>query len=370
MKMAARELLRRPRSFLVPVAILGLLALLLLYPSSILDGIVFETTSAMRNAPADLIVYSKSANGLQARSKIEQGLRKQVEGVPGVARTAAYDVIVQTGLAEGRSDPLALAVTASDQPVGDRVPGPGEAIADVSLRDRFGVTEGAKIQIGPSKVPVTVVGFTRGSNLFFANGFIVHKVVWLAMLAPMPPGFDLAAAAPVALQQPSQALLVTVAGGQAPTQVGSAIDAATGGQTQSMTREVAVKTMPGIEQQEGIFAYMRFITLMVALVVVALFLSFMTLERAPLYAALKAIGASSRQLFLAVVLQVLLITALAVTAATVLTFSLTRLPSAVPTVMAANRVIDTWVALAFTAVVGAGISLRRVVNVDPADAIG
>jgi putative ABC transport system permease protein len=405
MKMAAREILRRPKSFLVPVAILLLLALLLLYPSAILDGILEDTSAAIENAPADLIVYTSDANGVILRSQIDGPTRATVEGVAGVAEVASFDVILFGGRVEGEEQAIGFAVQASDQPIAGRVPGPGEAIADDSLRDRIGLREGSEVIIGPLRVPVEVVGFTSGTNLWFAGGLVVDKSTWLATLGQgqvavaAPPTSDLSAADP-ASQVPStvattttttvvdgaaeapeaagspapgagtQALLVTAAAGSDLGTVAGAIDEATGGTTQSLTRTDAVRAMPGVEQQEQTFGYIRIVTLTVALVVVGLFLSFMTLERAPLYAVLKAIGASSRQLFVVLILQVVIITVVAVLAAAGVTWALTQIPFELPTTMRPERLVETLLALTTTAVVGSALSLRRVVRVDPADAIG
>jgi putative ABC transport system permease protein len=498
--MAVREILRRPRSFFVPVAILLLLALLLLYPSAILDGILEDTSAAIEHAPADLIVYSTAANGVILRSRIDSSMRSTVEGVEGVGQVASFDVILFAGRVEGRDQPVGFAVQASDQPIGSKVPGPGEAFADASLREKAGLHEGSEVVVGPLRVPVKVVGFMEGTNLWFAGGLVVDKATWLATLgqvlppapaapaagdggaagaappaggdapttdpaaqgatspldgatttAPDPSGSDViqplargalgspaqtqatttttvatsttaatsttpstattaatsttagsvpaaggggttvpatsatggsagtggsatpAAPATEAPEPPAvgtQALLVDVAGGADPEAVAAAIDAATDGATQTLTRTAAVRAMPGVEQQEQTFGYIRLVTLTVALVVVGLFLSFMTLERAPLYAVLKAIGASSRQLFVVLIVQVVMITLIAVLAAAGVTWALTRIPFELPTLMRPERLVETLLALTATAVVGSTLSLRRVVRVDPADAIG
>jgi hypothetical protein len=365
MRMALRELRRRPKAFLVPVSILALLALLLLFPSSILDGIVQEVTAGMRNVPADLVVYSKAANGVQLRSQIDAQVRGQVDAVPGTGQVSTFDVLVLAGVPEGKTDAdaVSLALTASNESLRTPIPATGEAIADESLRTGAGIAEGTKIAVGPFKKTVTITGFTSGSNLYFANGLIVSRETMVGMFPPPMTPEQVAAL-------PSQALLVKVDDGAEPKEVAAAIDEATAGQTITMTRDRAVKATPGIEQQEITFGYMRGITLLVALVVVALFLSFMTLERAPLYAAMKAIGASSRQLFSAVILQVIVITAVAISAATAMTYGLTRLPSAMPTVLQPARLVETTVALGFTALLGACLSLRRVMSVDAKDALG
>jgi putative ABC transport system permease protein len=366
MSMAARELLRRPGSFLVPLGILLLLALLQLYPSAILDGILLDSTAAVRNVPADLVVYSHEANGVIVRSRLDAATRARVEAVDGVDRAATFDVAVFTGTVEGWDEPVGFAVLASDRPLGaHHLPGPGEALADSSLRERAGITEGTELVVGPFRAPVTVVGFTSGTNLWFAGGLVVDKSTWLSVL-----GRGAAAADAGASGTASQAVLVTVERGAAPADVAAAIDVATGGQTETLTRAEAVRAMPGIEQQQSTFGYIRAVTLTVALVVVGLFLSFVTLERAPLYAVLKAVGASSRQLFVGMVAQVLLIAVVAVLAAALVTWGLTQIPFELPTVMRLARVVETLVALGATAVAGSALSLRRVVAIDPADAIG
>jgi putative ABC transport system permease protein len=125
-----------------------------------------------------------------------------------------------------------------------------------------------------------------------------------------------------------------------------------------------------VREQATIFGYIKAVTLTVALVVVGLFLSFLTLERTPLYAVLKAVGASSRQLFTGVVAQAVIITLVAVLTAVLVTWGLTHVPLGLPATMRFERVVETLVALGFTAIAGSVVSLRRVVNIDPASAIG
>ncbi|HEY8547501.1 MAG TPA: ABC transporter permease [Acidimicrobiales bacterium] len=364
MRLAWRELFRRPKNFAVPLGTLVLLALLLLYPSAILDGVVGDATAAMRNADADLVVYARDANGVILRSRIEPSIRAGVAQVDGVAEVATFDVALFTGKVTDREEPVGFAVLTSDDEIGSRLPDPGEAYADESLKERAGLAEGSEIVLGPFRVPVRVVGFTKGTNLLFSGGLVVDKSTWLAAYGQ--PEVDENTVQSAA----SQALLITLEPGADSDDVAAAIDEATGGETQTMTRSAAIQAMPGVKQQASTFGYIRIVTLMVALVVVGLFLSFVTLERAPLYAVMKALGASSGQIFFGMVAQVLFITDLALYAAALLTWGLTNLPIELPTEMRMARFIETAVALRVAAVVGSALSLRRVVRVDPADAIG
>lgn len=362
MRLAWRELLRRPGAFLVPMGTLLLLALLLLYPSALLDGIVGDGTAAMRNASADLIVYARDANGVILRSQVDPETRASVAEVPGVARVSTFDVALFTGTVKGHDEPVGLALLSSDRAIDSARPKPGEAYVDASLRGRAGVEEGKTLLVGPFAVPVKVVGFTHGTNLLFSAGFVVDKRTWLAAWGSTPDG-DLTTA-------PSQALLVRVGEGQDAGEIADAIDRATRDTTETFSRSAAVRAMPGVKQQEATFGYIRVVTLGVALLVVGLFLSFVTLERAPLYAVMKAVGASSRQLFGGMVFQVLGITDLALYLAALLTWGLTRVLVDLPGEMRMSRFIQTAVALRTAALVGAALSLRRVARIDPAEAIG
>lgn len=407
MRMAARELVRRPRSFAVPAGILVLLALLLLYPSAILDGLSDSTTGALRTAPADLIVYAEDAKASLLRSRIDPRVREQVEGVEGVTEVAGFNVVLLGALTPEGGDAVGLAVLTSERPIGPEVPGRGQAYVDASLRELAGVKVGDVLQVGPYGAPVEIIGFTHDTNLFFQAGLIVDEATWLEAMgiggpAPPPdippPGETVpaepgptATTAPVmepasftqepaeeapaegeeeGVDLPSQTLFLSIEPGADPLAVAAAVDEATEGETHTITPEEAVRSLPGMSQQSTTFSYIRLVTLGVALVVVGLFLSFVTLERTPLYAVLKALGMSSRQLFTGVVVQVLLVTMTAAVVALVATWGLTHVPLELPTTMRPVRFVETVVALGVTSVVGSVLSLRRVVRVDPASAIG
>lgn len=364
MRLALRELRRRPRGFAVPAGILLLLALLLLYPTAVLDGLYDSSTGGLRALPGQLVVYTKDAHRSLFRSRIDPQLRREVEGVAGVEQASAFSAMLLSGRVEGREDPYGLAVIATEAALGapaGRVPGPGEAIIDASLREQ-GVREGTMMQVGPFKVLVKVVGFIEDTNLMLQSALLVDQPTWQKVLGQNKP----------LTQAPSSQVLVLRLGADADaTRVADAVDTATNGRTDTISVAAAIRALPGIEQQDATFGYIRMVTLAVALVVVGLFLSFVTLERTSLYAVLKAIGASSRQLFSGVLAQVLVVALVAVAISVGLTLLLSMaIPIGLPTTLRVGRVIETALGLAFTAALGSALSLRRVVRIDPASAIG
>ena len=110
----------------------------------------------------------------------------------------------------------------------------------------------------------------------------------------------------------------------------------------------------------------------IAIVVVALFFALLTVERTALYGVLKAIGASSGTLFAGVLLQAVVVTlcASALGAAAALVLDAVIPAGTIPFVALPGRLISSVAYLLIAAVIGCAFSLRRVLKVDPAAAIG
>jgi putative ABC transport system permease protein len=105
-------------------------------------------------------------------------------------------------------------------------------------------------------------------------------------------------------------------------------------------------------------------------IVVALFFALVTLERSALYAVLKAIGASSRQLLAGVVMQAVVVAGAALALGGALAYLLSLVvPPGVPVQFEAGRALQVVAGVLIASVLGSAVSLRRVIKVDPADAI-
>lgn len=426
--MLVRELRRKPVPFLVPIGVLMLLAVLLLFPSAVLDGLLRNTSEVIRKAPADLIVYSWDANGMQGLSQLDPEQRTAVEAVEGVARVEAFDAQPMGATFEGRAEPNAITLMTSEASFTGSFPESGQALVDHSLRDQEGLTEGSLLLIGSNEVAVTIAGFVPDMMLWGLPAVVVDRATWdaatdLSSLASsadapseeqapegveppeggqLPPGFqtlpeepedgaggpdadgDGAGSGPGGLGTPeapqgqsqgqqeavaSQALFVTLGSGAQPEAVAQAIDGATDGTTETFTKPGAEKAIPGVEEQQLIFMFIQVVTLSVALFVVGLFVMFLTLERTPFYAVLKAVGASSSQIFSGVIFQALLIAGIAVGLGTVITWGLTHIPLGLPTEMQLNRLLETLVILTAATILGSVLSLFRVARIDPSKAI-
>ena len=369
MMLALRELRRRPGSFVVATAILTLIALLLMFLGGLLDGLLASSTGAYRAQRADLIVYSADARQSLVRSRITPSRRLQVGRVDGVVAVGGLGS-VQLG-ARLSTDPTSRRLISAalfgyelaPRGLPGAPPGRGTVIADSSLRSR-GVRQGSSLLLGPQRSPVRVVGFVDDTRYSGQGTLWGSLETWRDVLAANRPSQRLGAGV-------VQALVVRTHGRPARA-VADAIDAATAGASDTLTIVAATEALPGVSQQRSTFNQIIGVTVVVALVVIALFFALITVERTALYGILKAIGASSTSLFTGVVAQAVVVTAIASTiaGAAALVLASEIPPGSIPFVITATRLATSVVLLLLAAVAGCTFSLRRVLRIDPASAIG
>jgi putative ABC transport system permease protein len=369
MRLALRELRRRPGRFAVATVILTLIALLLMFLGGLLDGLLGSATGAYRAQRGDLVVYSADARHSLVRSRITGDQRLQVGKVDGVAETGGLGSVqlgarlstdptsrrlISTALFGYELAPRGLPAT---PPAGDLV------IADSSLRSR-GVRKGSTLLLGPQRTPVEVVGFVDDTQYSGQGTLWGSLTTWREVLAANRPSQRLGAGV-------VQALVVRTQGRSARA-VADDIDAATGGATDTLTIAAATDALPGVSQQRTTFNEIIGITVVVAVVVIALFFALITVERTALYGILKAIGASSGTLFAGVVAQAVVVTLIAsiVAGSAALILAAAIPPGSIPFEVTITRLATSVILLLLAAVAGCAFSLRRVLRIDPAAAIG
>ena len=208
-----------------------------------------------------------------------------------------------------------------------------------------------------------MVGFVDDTRYAGQASLWGSLATWRAVTAQNRPGR--------AAGDTAQALVVR-ADGTAPGALAGAIDDATGGATTTLTVDAAIEALPGVSQQRSTFDQIIGVTLVVALVVVALFFALITVERIGLYGILKAVGASGATLFAGVVAQAVVVTLAAPAVGLAGSLALDSLVPAggIPFDPTPGRLAASVALLLAAAVAGCAISLRRVLRIDPASAIG
>lgn len=364
MRLAVRELLRRPGRFTVVGGALTVLVLLLLFLGGLLDGLYLNSSGAVRTLDADGIVFSDDARQSFLRSEITAEQRAEIDEVDGVAETGGLGFALLGVQIPGTDEVVDGAVVgyelASDEL--PEPPGAGEAHADRQLEDE-GASVGDTVLVGPAEVPLTIVGFVDDTNYLQQGGLWVEPDTWRSVLAENRPDA-------VVADGSFQSLVVRVDEGADVDAVNRAIDDATGA-TETLAEDAAIDAIPGITEQNATFTAVIGVTIFVAGLVIALFFALLTLERLGLYAVLKAVGGSSRTLIAGVVVQSVVVAAGAFVLGGLLTLGLLQIvPDGIPLQLESSRALSTLASITVAAIVGALVSLRRIVRIDPASAIG
>jgi putative ABC transport system permease protein len=365
MRLALTELRRRPMSFALAAGILTLLALLLNFLGGLLDGLIGSSTGALRVQSGNVMVYSNAAEASFLRSRIDPEQRAQIEPLPGVKSVGGIGLVQLGARVPGRGprDLVGTALFGVEKPPQgiSAIPSDGEVIADRFL-ESFDVRVGETILLGPARTPVKVIGWVDDSNYAGQGSLWGSLTTWRTVLSANVPAEQLS-------DNVVQALVVTADDTAAAVE---AIDTATKNVTDSYSIDDAIQAIPGVSEQQGTFGQIIGVTVFVALVVVALFFALLTIERTAMYGVLKAIGAKSRTLFGGIAAQAAVLTGVAALVGGGAALALNALvpPGAIPLDLSISRVITNLVLLLIAAIVGCAFSLRRVLRVDPASAIG
>jgi putative ABC transport system permease protein len=370
-RFAFAEMRRRPQRFVTAVVILTLIAVLLIFLGGLLDGLTAGSTNAFTAQRGELIVFSADARDSLERSRLTAEDRERVGAVDGVAEVGGLSVTLlgarRPGAVAGDRDLLDVAVFGYEvAPRGvPEPPGPGEAWADDRLETE-GVAVGDTLAVGPARTPVTITGFVTDTTYLGQASLWASPSTARAVTAANRPDLEVsddAVAALIVRLDDADADVATVA---------ARIDASTGDATRARTLAEAADAVPGVAQQRSTFNQIIGVTVVVALVVVALFFALIVVERTALYGVLKAMGARPRALVGGVLAQAAAVSATAAAIGTALAIGLAAAlpPGSVPFALSANRVVASVVLVILAALVGCLTSLRRVLRIDPASAIG
>jgi len=367
MNLGLKELRRRPGRFGAAAAALVLISVLTLFLGGLLDGLYLGSTGALRAQPGDLMTFSGNSKLSVIRSRITGEQRAEIAKIDGVTAVGGVGFALVSAAVPNQSEPASVTVIGYElAPAGvpDR-PMVGEAYADQSLETK-GVRIGQVLAVGPKQLPIKVVGFVSDTNFLQQGALWTAPTTWREVLASARPDQTLPSGTFQAVTV--QTARATDPAGQA--SIAASIDRSVAG-VRTVTRDDAVLALPGIKEQNSTFTAVIGVTLLVAGIVVALFFALLTLERTGMYGVFKAIGASSGQVFAGVITQALVVAVVSFLVSVLLVvLAAAGIGDALPLTLVPRRLATTALALTVTAALGAAISLRRVVRIDPAAAIG
>lgn len=365
MRLALRELRRQPGRFAAATAILFLLSSLLLFLGGLAEGLTGNSDGFVRTQRAEVFVFSETSQREIAQSLVSADQREAIAAVDGVDAVGQLSVAQLAARVDGRDerDLVDVVVVAFELPIegADAPPSDGSGLAD-ELSVARDIRPGETIRIGSARTEIAVsdtvpeAGFQIRGTLWVSPETLTEIMVQNRPQSAMPEGA-------------SQLALVTLAEGQDPAEVAEAINDSVDG-VEAITKEEATASVP--DTGGGTLQQIISMTLVIAVAIVALFFVLLTTERLSLYGVLKAIGARSRTLLAGVIAQAVVLATIALAAALVMVIAvdLALPPGGIPFAITPADAVTAIVSMYLASIVGAAFSLRRVVRIDPAAAIG
>ena len=193
MKLALRELRRRPGKFVTATLILTLIAILLMFLGGLLDGLI--RSRHRRGQGPGRPTRSSTRSRRRRRSCGAASSRTsatEIEALPGVdevgwsrRRAARRHASRATARATWPTSPCGATRSA---PTGvPEPPPPGEAWADVVLR-ADGVEVGDELLVGPARTPIVVAGWVEDTSYNGQGGLWADVDTWRKVLVENRPG--------------------------------------------------------------------------------------------------------------------------------------------------------------------------------------
>lgn len=362
MSIAIKELIRQPGRFVSVGGALTLLVVLLVVLGGFLDGLELNQTGPYRAHEGRLLVFSQDSELLIQRSRVDDDQAAQLAAADGVADVGALNLVPSAaGTVDGEILDIVLFGYDLETDVIPAPPGDGTAVIDRALADRSGIAVGDTVLIGATSEPVVVSqiveDLSQGSPTVWLSTADWRRIVGLGNPAALPPeGVD-------------GALVIEPAAGIEPAQLAQRLEGIDG--ISAVTAAEAIEALPVVQQQSSTFEGIIGVTFVVTLLVVALFFALITLERVDLYAVLKALGARTGDLLAGISAQAVGVSLVAL----VLGFGLSLIfaglvPDDLPIRLEPARLVQIAIGVLLTALIGSLFTLRRILRIDPAEAIG
>lgn len=315
MFLALREIRRAPVRFALLAAAVGLLVFLILFQGALRDGLITQFIGALRNQSAPVLVF-----GDQARKNIEgsqvtpeqQRAIAAVDGVVATGRIGEGTFTVSTGTSRAETttkDRLLDAVLFGyDLEAGlgapttlskGRLPrADNEAVASERNRDEgFGIGERVRIEPGGSEIEI--VGLASDTNYSVSPTLFTSWATYEAARRIRNPDATAVQPSLVAVQPDAG-----VAAGTLTSRINAAVDG-----VEALTRQEAVDGSPGVSSVRESLSFVILILYIAVLLVVGLFLLILTVQKSGPLTLLRAIGADTRRLASALLVQTVLLVA-------------------------------------------------------------
>lgn len=379
MMFAIKELFGSKLKFSLIALAIGLVVSLTMVTSAMSEGLLTGMSGAKSRLEADALVFQRDTYPTIERSILSAEDLAAIADAPGVA--GAYGVGHTFASVGSVAEPFDVRVFGlSDRmdqlPITDgrTVEGPGEAVLDATA-ELDGIEIGDEITLTPMDATLTVVGFTEGRRYVMVPTVWVDLETWeelhLAALLGDEEDAETAGGMAAGMEERFK--------GSASV---AAVDLEPGVTIEDLQREFgdsyrvagiqdAADAGNGMPEMILAVSGIQGVSVVIGALLVGVFFYITTLHKTSQIAALKAIGASNAYLYKDLLLQITVLVAIATGLGTILALGA---GAGMPPMMAFDPDPRRWavavLAIFGTAYIGSLFSLRSILKIDPATALG
>lgn len=220
-----------------------------------------------------------------------------------------------------------------------------ELVVDESMRGK-GYHLGDQVTLNSSKDKFKIVGFAKNSQLNVAPVIYGRLSIWRNLRGVTP---QVAASGIISSRPESSRRFSNLA---------------------HYTGNQFIQKLPGYAAQNSTFAFMIGFLMVISLVIIAVFLYILTMQKIPNYAVLRAQGIPTRQLIATTIHQAVILMLSGVVGGLVLTIiTAWSIPMTVPLVLEWPLIALMVIVLILLGIVGALLPVRMILKIDPVRAL-
>lgn len=377
--LAVKEILHNKGRFLLIAMIVALITTLVLFIAALAEGLGNGNREYIQNLNGELVVYQEKVDLSVGASRIGRSTVTQMRRVEGVADVGQVGASVATielgdgstgldvsliGVEPGRpGEPAVLQGSQLGRSRSD------EVIIDANVAERTTIRVGDEITIKTTQgtdeelFRLKVVGLTAGQSYSILPSIIVPFLTW-EKVRPQAGGESssselISNVAVVRLENPADL-----------EQMARRLESEVG-KIEAVDRKTAYENTPGYSAQQSTLDTQRYFTFFIGVLVIGGFFQIQTLQKVAQIGMLKAIGASSRTVGVASILQIVTINALGVAIGALGTIGLiATFPPSIPIVLSGVSAATAIIALLVIAPMGGLVSVFALVRVEPLRALG
>lgn len=352
MFLAIREIKHNKLHYGLIIGMVALIGYLMFMLMGLMLGLANENTAAIKSWHTQTVYLNKDANENLSQSLISKkqaGTLNQHEAlvgtVPVVLRKANGHQDKQSIQFMGLSRHQYIFQHKLQITVGRKPQKVNEIVLDDSLKDK-GYRVGNKVKLNSTSTNYKVVGFVKNAKLNISPLAIGSLTTWKELKGT---GNQFVASGIFADRS---------------------LSASRHSRLAKYTVDKFIQKLPGYSAQNTTFEFMIGFLMVISLIVIAVFLYILTMQKLPEYAVLRAQGIPVSTLVRATFAEAILLMVAGVIISFAVTFATTfAIPSAVPMLINWPQTLLVGLSLVILGTIGACLPVRIITKIDPLDAI-